>query len=107
GTPYLDAAALVDAAVEVGADAIHPGYGFLSESADFAALVEARGLVFIGPRPETLALLGDKVGARRAAIDAGVPVVPGSGGPVQGAEQVAEFGAVHGWPILVKAAHGG
>ncbi len=107
GTPYLDASTLIDVAIEVGADAIHPGYGFLSESSDFAKQVEERGLVFIGPRPETLAMLGDKVSARRAAIAADVPVVPGSGAPVDGPAEVIVFGNTHGWPVLVKAAHGG
>ncbi len=91
---YLQGERIIEAALRAGADAVHPGYGFLSESASFAALCEAAGLVFIGPRPETLAALGDKLAARRSAADAGVPLVPGTFDPIatetsDGLEKVA------------------
>ncbi len=109
---YLVGDRIVEAALRCGADAIHPGYGFLSERADFAASCEAAGLVFIGPSPETLARLGDKLAARRAAISAGAPTVPGTFEPLRtdGPEAMAEVAAEAeriGWPLLVKAAAGG
>src|SRR3989337_2119014 len=79
---YLNIPAIISAAEVTDAEAIHPGYGFLSENADFAEKVEASGFVFIGPRPENIRLMGDKVEAIRAMKDAGVPCVPGSGGPL-------------------------
>ncbi|MBA3958818.1 MAG: ATP-grasp domain-containing protein [Chloroflexi bacterium] len=109
---YLVGGRIVEAALRCGADAIHPGYGFLSERADFAASCEAAGLVFIGPSPETLARLGDKLAARRAAISAEVPIVPGTFEPLRTdspkamAEVAAEAERI-GWPLLVKAAAGG
>ncbi|MGE0714148.1 MAG: acetyl/propionyl/methylcrotonyl-CoA carboxylase subunit alpha [Alphaproteobacteria bacterium] len=105
---YLDPAALVLAARATGADAVHPGYGFLSENAGFARAVEAAGLVFIGPAPETIAVMGDKVAAKRAMEEAGVPCVPG-GAELLGrdmAEAAARAGSI-GYPVLVKAAAGG
>ncbi|MDP6461932.1 MAG: biotin carboxylase N-terminal domain-containing protein [Gemmatimonadota bacterium] len=104
---YLNAERILQAARDVEADAVHPGYGFLAENADFAAAVEDAGLVFIGPAPETIALLGDKRRARAAAVSAGVPVVPGWEGDasdIAGATAAAED---MGWPVLVKAALGG
>ena len=109
---YLQGERIIEAALRVGADAVHPGYGFLSESASFAALCEAAGLIFIGPRPETLAALGDKLAARRSAAGAGVPLVPGTFDPIatetpDGVEKVAAEAERIGWPVLVKAAAGG
>jgi acetyl-CoA/propionyl-CoA carboxylase biotin carboxyl carrier protein len=102
---YLDVAAVVGAAGECGAQAIHPGYGFLSERAELAAACAAAGLVWIGPPAAAIALMGDKAAAREAALAAGVPVVPGADPGSR--EAVAALGAAHGWPLLVKAAAGG
>ena len=82
GRSYLNVPSIIAAAEITGAQAIHPGYGFLSENARFAEIVEAHGLVFIGPKPETIRLMGDKITAKQAAADAGIPVVPGSGGAI-------------------------
>jgi len=102
---YLDIAAIIAAAKQSGADAIHPGYGFLSERPEFARAAADAQIVFVGPRPEVMAALGDKVAARRIAVAAGVPVVPG----IETAEISAAraFAALAGFPILVKAAAGG
>jgi acetyl-CoA carboxylase biotin carboxylase subunit len=102
---YLDVAAVVDAALAVSADAIHPGYGFLSESPRLARACDAAGLVFIGPAAEQLGAVGDKLAARTRATAAGLPVVPG--GEVSGMAQAAELAEQLGWPILVKAVGGG
>jgi acetyl/propionyl-CoA carboxylase alpha subunit len=102
---YLNIAALLDAARATGADAIHPGYGFLSERPEFAQAVNAAGLTFIGPPPEVMAALGDKLSARRLALSAGVPVVPGL--DVADLDSAREFGEKAGFPLLVKAAAGG
>jgi len=113
GTPgdpvgaYLDGEAILALAKRCGVDAIHPGYGFLSENAEFARRCGEEGITFIGPPPEVLEMMGDKVSARRVAIDAGVPVVPGTDAPVADAEDVLEFTRVHGFPIILKAAFGG
>ena len=104
---YLDIGALLDVARRTGCDAVHPGYGFLSERADFAKACTDAGLVFIGPTPQQLALLGDKVQARALAIEAGVPVLPGSEGPVDLAQAQAFMAAQHGAPVMVKAVGGG
>jgi acetyl/propionyl-CoA carboxylase alpha subunit len=109
---YLRMEAIVEAALASGAEAVHPGYGFLSEQAGFARACAAAGLVFVGPSPETLEGLGDKLAARRAAARAGVPTVPGTLEPVTVPRPdaleglVAEAGRI-GWPLLVKAAAGG
>jgi acetyl-CoA carboxylase biotin carboxylase subunit len=103
---YLDAQVIIQAALRTGANAIHPGYGFLSENADFARRVEAAGLTFIGPRPETLALLGDKLAARQAAHQAGLPVLPGSDTPLPQEVPLEMARSVH-YPVLVKAVAGG
>ncbi|HTY56568.1 MAG TPA: acetyl-CoA carboxylase biotin carboxylase subunit [Candidatus Binataceae bacterium] len=103
---YLNRDAILDAARRTGADAIHPGYGFLSENADFAAAVEQAGLVFVGPRSQTIRLMGDKAAAREAAAKAGVPTVPGSAGRVEEGEALDQAGAI-GFPVMIKAAAGG
>jgi acetyl-CoA carboxylase biotin carboxylase subunit len=102
---YLNIGAIIAAARDAAADAIHPGYGFLSERPEFAQAVEHSGFVFVGPPPEVLSALGDKVAARHIALRAGVPVVPGS--DVADLSSAKDFGAKAGYPILIKAAAGG
>ncbi|MBI1244450.1 MAG: acetyl-CoA carboxylase biotin carboxylase subunit [Alphaproteobacteria bacterium] len=104
---YLNKAAIISAAVITGADAIHPGYGFLSENADFARMVEEHGIVFIGPSPDHITMMGDKIEAKRAMVSLGVPCVPGSDGPVGDLETAVKLGAEIGYPVLIKAAGGG
>ena len=104
---YLNIPALLSAANITGADALHPGVGFLSENADFAQMVEEHGLVFIGPKPEHIALMGDKVAAKREAQSLGIPVVPGSDGAIEDDAEAQRVAAEIGYPVLVKAASGG
>ncbi|QCU78602.1 ATP-grasp domain-containing protein [Citricoccus sp. SGAir0253] len=104
---YLLADRILAAAASSGADAVHPGYGFLSENADFARAVQAAGLVWIGPPPEAIERLGDKVSARHLAQEVGAPLVPGTADPVSGADEVLAFADAHGLPLAIKAAHGG
>ncbi|MGC4190426.1 MAG: biotin carboxylase N-terminal domain-containing protein [Thermomicrobiales bacterium] len=107
GIPYLNVEGLVAVGMQAGADAVHPGYGFLAENAGFAAAVAAAGMTFIGPSPDVIAAMGDKVEARRVAIAAGVPVVPGTQEPVASVEEAYAWAEVHGYPVAVKAAGGG
>src|SRR6266851_4475758 len=100
---YLNIPAILSAATITGADAIHPGLGFLSENANFAQMVEEHGFTFIGPTPEHIRLMGDKVAAKRAAIELGIPVVPGSPGGVADVAEAAEAAERIGYPVLVKA----
>src|SRR3984957_20293318 len=104
---YLNKEAVVAAAVASGADAVHPGYGFLSESADFAEMVERAGLVFVGPRPETIRTMGDKAVAREMAARAGVPTVPGSNGRIEDTGAARGAAKAIGYPLMIKAAAGG
>ncbi|SEA06256.1 acetyl-CoA carboxylase, biotin carboxylase subunit [Thiothrix caldifontis] len=105
---YLNVPAIISAAEVTGADAIHPGYGFLSENADFAERVESSGFIFIGPRAETIRLMGDKISAKDAMIAAGVPCVPGSeGGTPEDPEEILKMGTRIGYPLIVKATGGG
>ncbi|AKQ57394.1 acetyl-CoA carboxylase biotin carboxylase subunit [Bordetella hinzii] len=105
---YLNMPAIISAAEVTDAEAIHPGYGFLSENADFAERVEKSGFVFIGPRPETIRLMGDKVSAKRAMIEAGVPVVPGSEGALpDDPQEIMRVAREVGYPVIIKAAGGG
>ena len=104
---YLDISKIIAAAKDSGADAIHPGYGFLSERADFAQAVIDAGLIWIGPPPAAISALGDKVSARRIAAKAGAPLVAGTKDPVAGHEEVTAFAKEHGLPVAIKAAFGG
>jgi acetyl-CoA carboxylase biotin carboxylase subunit len=105
---YLNMAAIISAAEVTDAEAIHPGYGFLSENADFAERVERSGFVFIGPRPENIRLMGDKVSAKQAMEKAGVPCVPGSEGALpEDAKEIVRIARKVGYPVIIKAAGGG
>jgi pyruvate carboxylase len=104
---YLDIEGIIEIAKRAGVDAIHPGYGFLSENIQFAKRCEEEGLIFIGPETRHLDMFGDKVKARFQAELAGIPVIPGSDGPVKGLDEVIKFGKEHGFPIIIKAALGG
>ena len=105
---YLNIPAIVSAAEVTGAEAIHPGYGFLAENADFAERVEKSGFVFIGPRAETIRLMGSKISAKAAMEEAGVPVVPGSGGALgDDPEKLLEMAHHIGLPVIIKASAGG
>ncbi len=104
---YLNMHQILSAATISGAEAIHPGYGFLSENADFAQMVEEHGFVFIGPSPEHIRLMGDKIAARKTAMETGIPVVPGSDGGVETAEQAMAVAKEIGFPVLIKASAGG
>ncbi|MEU5692133.1 biotin carboxylase N-terminal domain-containing protein [Actinosynnema sp. NPDC020468] len=106
-TSYLDIGRILDAAARSGADAVHPGYGFLSENAEFADAVVAAGLTWIGPPAAAIRALGDKVAARDIARRVGAPLVPGTPGPVSGSDEVVEFARRHGLPVAIKAAFGG
>jgi acetyl-CoA/propionyl-CoA carboxylase biotin carboxyl carrier protein len=107
GESYLVIDKVIDAAKQAGADAIHPGYGFLSENADFAQAVLDAGMTWIGPSPQSIRDLGDKVTARHIALRAGAPLVPGTKDPVAGPDEVLAFAQEHGLPVAIKAAFGG
>ena len=104
---YLNVDAILDAARDTGAEAIHPGYGFLSENADFAEAVIDADLVWIGPPPAATRAIGDKIRARNIAESAGVPIVPGTLEPIQSVDEIVAFGDEHGYPLAIKAAGGG
>ena len=104
---YLNIPAIVSAATITGADAVHPGYGFLSEEASFASILEEHGFTFIGPSAEHIALMGDKVAAKQAVEENGVPVVPGSAGAIKSASEARSTADEIGYPVLIKAAGGG
>ncbi|MCG8432714.1 MAG: ATP-grasp domain-containing protein, partial [Gammaproteobacteria bacterium] len=104
---YLDGGQLLAAATSRGCDAVHPGYGFLAENADFAEQVENRGLSFIGPSARHLRIMADKAEARRVMASHGVPILPGSEGPVSGLEEALRVADEVGYPVMLKAAHGG
>ncbi|MCH4167906.1 MAG: pyruvate carboxylase [Streptococcaceae bacterium] len=104
---YLDIESIIQVAKDSGAEAIHPGYGLLSENIDFARRVEEEGLTFIGPSLHHLDIFGDKIKAKEASVEAGVQSIPGTDGPVESVEEVLEFGSTFGYPIMIKAALGG
>jgi acetyl-CoA carboxylase biotin carboxylase subunit len=104
---YLNIPAIVSAAMITGADAIHPGYGFLSENAQFAEIVEAHGITFIGPSPDHIRMMGDKVAAKKAVKAAGLPVVPGTEGAVENIDDALKIAEEIGYPVLIKASAGG
>ncbi|KAK9875565.1 hypothetical protein WA026_009371 [Henosepilachna vigintioctopunctata] len=104
---YLNISEIIKICKDHGIDAVHPGYGFLSERSDFAQAVLDAGLRFIGPSPKVVQQMGDKVAAREAAIAAGVPIVPGTDGPITTKEEAKEFCSKHGLPVIFKAAYGG
>src|SRR5690242_3499230 len=104
---YLNVPAILSAASITGADAIHPGYGFLSENAGFAETVEAHGVTFIGPSPAHIRMMGDKIAAKAAMAALGIPLVPGSDGPVSDLAAARATAARIGYPVIVKAALGG
>jgi acetyl-CoA/propionyl-CoA carboxylase biotin carboxyl carrier protein len=104
---YLNISKLINIAKQSGADAVHPGYGFLSENADFAQAVIDAGLIWIGPPPGAIKALGDKVSARKIAAKAGAPLVAGTTDPVDGHDEIIAFAKEHGLPVAIKAAHGG
>ena len=104
---YLNTDAILDVIRKSGADAVHPGYGFFSENADFAQAITDMGVAFIGPPPAAIVEMGDKVSSRKAALRGGAPIVPGTTDFVHTADEIIAFGAEHGWPVAIKAAFGG
>jgi acetyl-CoA/propionyl-CoA carboxylase biotin carboxyl carrier protein len=104
---YLNTERILEVIEQSGADAVHPGYGFFSENTDFARAITERGVIFIGPPPEAIEVMGDKVSSRIAAENAGVAGVPGTTQFLVSGDEVVAFGATHGWPVAIKAAYGG
>jgi acetyl-CoA/propionyl-CoA carboxylase, biotin carboxylase, biotin carboxyl carrier protein len=104
---YLNTEAILNAIEQSGADAVHPGYGFFSENADFARAIIAKGVAFIGPPPAAIDEMGDKVSSRKAAQRGGAPIVPGTTEFITSADEILAFGNEHGWPLVIKAAYGG
>ncbi len=104
---YLNTEAILEIIRTSGADAVHPGYGFFSENTDFARAIASEGVIFIGPPPEAIEVMGDKISSRIAATQAEVPGVPGTTEALKSVKEVVKFGDIHGWPVAIKAAYGG
>lgn len=104
---YLNTARILEILEQSGADSVHPGYGFFAENADFARAIAALGVTWIGPPPEAIDVMGDKISSRKAAAAAGVESVPGTLEPIQSIDEIVAFGEQHGWPVAIKAAFGG
>src|SRR5579862_7170551 len=104
---YLDTAKILDIVARSGADGVHPGYGFFAENADFARAVTDAGVTWIGPPPEAIEIMGDKISSRLAAARSDVESVPGTTTPITDASEIVDFGRQHGFPIAIKAAYGG
>src|SRR5688572_389899 len=104
---YLNTEAILAAIERSGADGVHPGYGFFSENADFARAITEKGVTWIGPPPEAIEVMGDKISSRIAAQEAGVNGVPGTTEIIQSPDEIIAFGNEHGWPVAIKAAYGG
>ena len=104
---YLDIEAIVSAAKEIGADAVHPGYGFLAENPTFAERLAEEGITFIGPSPDVLRALGDKITARKVMVKAGLPVAKGTDGPISDSSEAISMATEIGFPVIIKAAAGG
>ncbi len=104
---YLDTTAILEIVARSGADAVHPGYGFFAENADFARALVGQGVAWIGPPPEAIEIMGDKISSRKAAAAVGVEAVPGTLEPIKGVDDIVAFGEEHGWPVAIKAAYGG
>ena len=104
---YLNVPAILDVVTRSGADGVHPGYGFFSENADFARAVTDAGVTWIGPPPEAIEVMGDKISSRKAAERAHVESVPGTTSPIGDVREILAFGEEHGYPIAIKAAYGG
>jgi len=104
---YLNIPNIISAAEVVHADAIHPGYGFLSENAKFAEIVESHNIIWVGPKPEHIRIMGDKIEAKRTAAKLGLPLVPGSDGALSSVAEAHELAKEIGYPVLIKAASGG
>ncbi len=104
---YLGMDEIVQLALEKGVDAIHPGYGFLSENSEFATKVIAAGIIWVGPHPSVMGKVSDKVSARKLATSLNLPVIPGTPGPVESVDQALKFANAAGYPVMIKASHGG
>src|SRR6478735_2398503 len=104
---YLNTDSILGAIEQSGAEAVHPGYGFFAENADFARAISSRGVTWIGPPPEAIEIMGDKISSRKAAAAADVASVPGTLEPISDASEIVAFGNEFGWPIAIKAAYGG
>src|SRR5262249_33280599 len=104
---YLNTARILEVIAQSGAEAVHPGYGFFAENADFARAVTGAGAIWIGPPPEAIEVMGDKIPSRKGAAAANVASVPGTLEPIQSVDEIVTFGDEHGWPVAIKAAYGG